>query len=143
MSVACKDYVEVYGIHTDAHYLGASSLDSVEPLKVVLAYITRSLRDLLLVRSRAIEVLDRIAEAEPALAGRSEDVRALLCAGSAYLKNAIVAVERGAKLMDEVLSSSSDFKTREATAAALAHAAEDEITAHILNTVSRLHHSEA
>jgi CHAT domain-containing protein len=164
LSVACKDYVEVHGRRPDEgflplphigwgqriedftrvdHRFGFSSLDSVKTFKEVLAYIARSFRDLLLVRTRAMEVLDGLAETEPALTERSDDVRALLSKGSEYLKNAIAALDRGVNLVDEVISSSSDLKTRTAKAAALAQAEGDQITARILNAVSKLRRSEA
>jgi len=159
LSVACKDYVEVHGTRPGESPLplphigwgqriedftrvddrfGFSSLDSFDAFKNVLAYMTRSFRDLLLVRTRALEVLDRIAETEPALTERSEDVRALLSEGSDYLNKAIAALDRGVSLVDEVISSSSDFATRKAKAAALARVEEDQTTARLLNAVSKL-----
>jgi len=162
--VACKDYAETYGTHRGDSFLalphigwrqriedfteadsrfGFSSTDSFEVFKTLLEYISRSFSDLMGVRARALAVVECIAKAEPTLGERSGNVRALLAEGADYLKTASMALDRSARLVERVISTSTDFQARRAAAATLSQEQEDQTVARLLAAISKVRNPTA
>lgn len=157
--VASKDYAESHGDRPTETYLalphigwtqrlqdftqdtsryGFPSSDSFEVFKTLLEYLSRSFRELRVVREKALIVVERIIEVEPMLSERGRKVRSMISRGSDYLSSAAVALTESAQLVGHVIDGSADFQSRRVAAAALSTMQKDPMVAGLLLGASKL-----